>query len=96
MTGIPRPTRREKLTGVKEANGNKEHDKSSMALLDPYGYLYKEISCTLRLTLIKGIPIRKGSYQLRAFIRIFPKRKDPLRQEMIASLPPNSIGTLRS
>ena len=34
-TGIPRPTRRERLTGVKEANGNKEHDESNMALLNP-------------------------------------------------------------
>ena len=24
--------------GVKEANGNKEHNESNMALLDPHGY----------------------------------------------------------
>ena len=87
MMGIPRPTKREKLAGVKkptrvkEANRNKEHDKSSMALLDPHGYLYNEISCIPRLTLIKGIPIRKGSYQLCVFMKIFPTRKDPLCQE---------------
>ena len=51
--------KREKLVEVKEANENKEHDESSMSLLDPYEYLYKEISCTPQLTLIKGIPIRK-------------------------------------
>ena len=38
--------RSERLTGVKEANRNKEHDESSMTLLDPHEYLYKEISYT--------------------------------------------------
>jgi len=88
MMRIPKPTRREKLTGVKEANENKEHDESSMALLDPHGYLYKEISCTSQLTLIKGIPIRKGSRQFRALMRMFPTRKDPLHQETNASSTP--------
>jgi len=59
MTRIPKPMKREKLVEVKEANENKEHDESSMSLLDPHEYLYKEISCTPQLTLIKGIPIRK-------------------------------------
>ena len=85
MTRIPRPMRREKLMGVKEANGNKEHDESSMALLNPHRYLYKEISCTSWLTIIKGILIRKGSRQLCAFMSIFPTRKDHRRQEINAS-----------
>ena len=85
MMRIPRLMKRERLTRVKEADRNKEHDKSSMTLLDPHRYLYKEISCTPRLTLIEGIPIRKGSHQLRVFMKIFPTRKDPLCQETNAS-----------
>ena len=52
-----------------------------MALLGLHECLYKEISCTPWLTLITGIPIRKGSRKIRVFMRIFPTRKDLLHQE---------------
>ena len=59
----------------KEADGNKEADGSSMVYLDLHGYLYKEIYCIPRLTLIKGTLIRKGSRKIRKLMRIFLTRK---------------------
>ena len=37
-----------------------------------------EIPYAPRLTLIEGIPTRKGFYKIRALIKIFPTRKDLL------------------
>ena len=66
----------------KEADGEKEaFDGSSVALLGPYEYVYKETSCTPRLTLIKRILTRKGSRKIHVLMRIFPIRKDLLYQE---------------
>ena len=48
-----------------------------MALLGLHEYLCKEISCTPRLTLVKGISIRKGSRKIYTLMRIFLTRKKP-------------------
>ena len=64
-----------KLMGDKEA-----FDRPNMALLGLHAWVYKETSCAPRLTLIKRIPTRKGSCEMRALMRIFPTRKDPFRQ----------------
>ena len=55
--------------GNKEVNGSKKHDGSSVALLDLHEYLYKKISCTPRLTRVKGILVRKGSCEIRVLMR---------------------------
>ena len=49
----------------KEANGDKENfDRSDKALLGLHAWVYKETSCVPRLTLIKRILTRKGSYKI--------------------------------
>ena len=58
---------------VKEAKGNKSMMSPLWPCITP--------TFTLRLTIIKGIPIRRRSRQLRAFMRILPTRKDPFHQE---------------
>ena len=67
----------ERPTGRKKPKGIKERDRSNVALHGLHEYLCKEISCTPRLTLVKGIPIRKGSRKIYALMRIFPTRKKP-------------------
>ena len=42
--------------------------------LSPTYYVYKEISCSPRLVISKGIPIRKGSHKI--CLKRFLKRKD--------------------
>ena len=74
-------TTEQEADGIKRPIGIKERDRSSVVLLGLHGYLYKEISCTPRLTLIKGISIRKGSRKIYELMRIFPTRKNPLYQE---------------
>ena len=69
--------RNERPTGIKKSKGIKERDGSSMALLGLHEHLCKEISCTSWLTLVKGIPIRKGSCKIYVLMRIFPTRKKP-------------------
>ena len=51
-----------------------------MALLGPHEWTCKKTSCAPWLTLIKGIPTRKGSRKMRALMKIFPTRKSPLCQ----------------
>ena len=72
-----RPNGRKRPTGIKKPKGIKERDRSSVALLGLYEYLCKEISCTPQLTLVKRIPIRKGSRKIYALMRIFLTRKKP-------------------
>ena len=70
-----RPTRRKRPTKIKKPKGIKKRDRSNMALLGLHEYLCKELSCTPRLTLVKGIHIRKRSRKIYALMRIFPTRK---------------------
>ena len=62
------------------------YDRSSVAFLDPHRYLYKEISYTPWLTLVKRVPTRKGSYKIHVLMRIFPIRKDISHQEIMSAL----------
>ena len=43
-----------------------------------HAWIYMEIPCTPRLTLIEGIPTRKGFCKIRALMKTFPTRKDLL------------------
>ena len=70
-----RSTGREKPTRIKKPKGIKERDGSNVALLGLHEYLCKKISCTPWLTLVKRIPIKKGSCKIYALMRIFPTRK---------------------
>ena len=61
------------------ADGNEgAYDRSNVALLDPHGYLYKEISCTPRLTLIKRVPTRRGSRKIRVLMSLPYKERPSL------------------
>ena len=72
-----RPTERKRPTRIKNPKGIKECDGSNVALLGLHKYLCNEIFCTPRLTLVKGIPIRKESCKIYTLMRIFPTRKKP-------------------
>ena len=67
--------RNERPMGIKKPKGIKERDESNIALLGLHEYLCKKISCTPRLTLVKRIPIKKGSCKIYAIMGIFPIRK---------------------
>ena len=72
---IYKKRRNERPTGIKKPKGIKERDGSNVALLGLHEYLCKKISSTPRLTLVKRIPIKKGSCKIYALMRIFPTRK---------------------
>ena len=83
----PRDTRRSSLWSQQEVSNEardrrgEKADESSVACLGLHEYLCKEIPCIVRLILIKGISTRKGSRKMCVLKRIFPTRKDLLRQE---------------
>ena len=51
-----------------------------MVLLGLHACVYEEISCALRLTLIKKTPTRKGFRKIRELKKFSPTRKDLLSQ----------------
>ena len=85
---------RQEADGNKAADENEEADWSSMAYLDLHEYLYKEMSCTPQLTLIKGTLIRKGSRKICKLMRIFPTRKEPLSPSSVRGQEMKVISTL--